>query len=154
VKPGPRLIGPLYRAVDPKTLVGVKHTGEPGQTFRLTAATADAFRKLRDAGLAAGHKIWISSGYRSPEHQTKLFSRSVLKYGSEAAARKWVAKFSEHATGQTVDFDLGIPNSSENARSGAFQRLPAWQWLSVAAPDHGWTPYPAEPWHWTFNPIP
>ena len=153
MKPGPRLIGPLYRAVDPATLVDIDGNGNPGAALRLTPATAQAFRVLRDAAKQVGHTLRIVSAYRTPEHQARLFESAVLKYGSAQAARKWVAKFSEHATGQTCDFDLGIANSSKNAIAGKFAALPIWQWLSVAAPEHGWTPYPAEPWHWTFAPI-
>jgi Putative peptidoglycan binding domain/D-alanyl-D-alanine carboxypeptidase len=40
----------------------------------------------------AGH--WtgtVFSGYRPPWYQKRLFDAAVIKYGSEAAARKWVA---------------------------------------------------------------
>lgn len=151
--PGPRLIGPLYKPGDVASMVGVDANCDPGKTFRLTSATAVALRTLRDAAVSAGFKLRIVSGYRSPEHQAKLFADAVLRYGGEAKARKWVAKFSEHATGQTVDFNLGIANSSENALGGKFDDLPVWRWLSRAAHQHGWTPYEREPWHWTFNPV-
>jgi len=154
LKPGPRMIGPHYKAVDPSTLVGVARDGQPGKQYQLTPATAEALRVLRAAGLAAGHNLLIVSGYRTPSHQTNLFRAAVAKYGSEAKARKWVAKFSEHSTGQTVDFALGIPNSSANAVAGRFAELPIWQWLAKTAPLYGWTPYTQEPWHWTYNPVP
>ncbi|MDX2253308.1 MAG: D-alanyl-D-alanine carboxypeptidase family protein [Nitrospira sp.] len=153
MKPGPRLIGPLYRPVDPTTLVGVASDGSRGDAYRLTQSTAVAARALILAAEAEGHAIGIASGYRTPEHQERLFARAVAKYGSEKDARRWVAKFSEHATGQTIDWNLGIQNSSENASSGAFAALPAWQWLAEHAPKMGWTPYEREPWHWTFNPV-
>lgn len=150
--PGPRLIGPLYRVADFKTLVPVDRSGDPGAAFFLTPQTAEAFRVLRDTGLSLGHRIRITSGYRSPEHQSRLFANAVLRYGSEKVARQWVAKFSEHASGQTVDIDMGVPISSKHV--DRFRILPAWLWLSAAAPELGWTPYDAEPWHWTFNPDP
>ena len=40
---------------------------------------------------APGRGISIFSGYRSPEHQARLFRNALAKYGSESAARKWVA---------------------------------------------------------------
>jgi len=153
MKPGPRLIGPLWKAADTKTLVHIAADGGPGKTFRVTQATASAIVALCGAATAAGHKLSILSAYRAPEHQAKLFANAVLRYGSEEKARKWVAKNSEHATGQTVDFSLGIANSSANAIAGRFAELPVWKWLSVEAPRQGWTPYTQEPWHWTFNPV-
>ena len=152
MKPGPRLIGELYAPVDPALLVGIDADCSPGKTFRILPDVAISLRALRDSAVAANHKLGIVSAYRTPEHQDKLFANAVAKYGSEEEARKWVAKFSEHATGRTVDFNLGIQNSSENAAACKFGELPVWRWLSRNAPLHGWTPYKREPWHWTYNP--
>ena len=44
-----------------------------------------------DAAKEAGHNISIYSGYRSDEHQGRLYQDALEKYGSPAAARKWVA---------------------------------------------------------------
>jgi hypothetical protein len=63
----------------------------------------------------------ITSAYRSPELQGQLFADAVQKYGSEAAARKWVAPpgKSRHNSGMAVDFAnaagsmLRDPNSRE-----------------------------------------
>lgn len=50
--------------------------------------------------------LTITSAYRSPELQAELFRAAVQKYGSEAAARKWVAPpgKSRHNFGMAVDF--------------------------------------------------
>jgi len=50
--------------------------------------------------------LTITSAYRSPELQAQLYAGALKKYGSEAAARKWVAPpgKSKHNSGQAVDF--------------------------------------------------
>jgi hypothetical protein len=50
--------------------------------------------------------LTITSAYRSPELQAKMFRDAVAKYGSEKAARKWVAPpgRSKHNAGLAVDF--------------------------------------------------
>jgi hypothetical protein len=55
------------------------------------------------------HSLGIVSAYRSPERQAQLFSQAVAKYGSEAAARKWVAPpgRSKHNHGDAVDLSFG-----------------------------------------------
>ncbi len=55
---------------------------------------------------AAGGKVTIKSGHRSKERQTQLWNAALKKYGSVAAARKWVAPpgRSNHEKGAAVDF--------------------------------------------------
>ena len=98
------------------------------------AARPDSFTKLNPdyaarvaAMLAAADNelgpraLTITSAYRSPEVQARLFADAVRKYGSEAAARKWVAPpgRSQHNRGLAVDFAnsagslLRDPNSRE-----------------------------------------
>jgi hypothetical protein len=51
----------------------------------------------------------IYSGYRSPAHQARLYARALDKYGSHAAARKWVAPpgGSNHNRGIAADLRYG-----------------------------------------------
>ena len=49
---------------------------------------ATELRSVRNAGRWSGT---VFSGYRPPWYQKRLFDAAVIKYGSEAAARKWVA---------------------------------------------------------------
>lgn len=56
---------------------------------------------------AAGGRVWIVSGYRSPERQAQLFSAAVKKYGSEQAARKWVAPPGKSNHNKGFAADLG-----------------------------------------------
>lgn len=64
----------------------------------LDALFQDAPPEIRDG-------LQIGSGFRSVERQAQLFADAVQKYGSEAAARKWVAPpgGSQHNQGQAVD---------------------------------------------------
>lgn len=57
-------------------------------------------------------KVTIGSGYRSPERQAQLFANAVKKYGSEAAARKWVAPpgHSNHNRGLAADLHYTDPS--------------------------------------------
>lgn len=61
---------------------------------------------------ASGGKIWVVSGFRSVERQAQLFANAKRKYGSEAAARKWVAPpgKSNHNKGEAADLggDLAL----------------------------------------------
>lgn len=61
---------------------------------------------LMEAGESAvGGKFTIGSGFRSVERQRELWTDAVKKYGSESAARKWVAPpgSSQHNHGNAVD---------------------------------------------------
>ena len=87
--------------------------------------------------------LTITSAYRSPELQAQLFAAAVQKYGSEAAARKWVAPpgRSKHNSGEAVDFAdasgrmLRDPNSKEA------------QWIKANAARFGLdVPMSWEPW--------
>ena len=63
----------------------------------------------------------IQSGYRSPERQATLFDQAVKKYGSEQAARKWVAPpgRSRHNGGVAVDLSFASPNARQWAHDNA-----------------------------------
>jgi hypothetical protein len=52
------------------------------------APLAKAILEQRERGAWRGH---LNSGYRPDWYQARLFKAAVKKYGSEAAARKWVA---------------------------------------------------------------
>lgn len=81
----------------------------------------EALRRAMPNGLGA--QIGVKSGYRSPEHQAELFARAVQKYGSEAAARKWVAPpgHSQHNRGNAIDLSYGSPEAMRVAHQMAAQ---------------------------------
>ncbi len=67
----------------------------------LRAAVAAAARDAQ----ADGVRIEITSGWRSRAHQERLLQEAIEKYGSVAAARRFVATpdTSAHVTGDAVD---------------------------------------------------
>jgi hypothetical protein len=97
---------------------------------RLANMVADMPENLRA-------KFQINSGFRSPERQAELFAAAVKKYGSEEAARKWVAPpgNSMHNHGKAADLNMnGDPAVKE--------------WLHANAAKYGLGfPMSHEPWH-------
>lgn len=82
-----------------------------------------------------GH-VKVFSAYRSVEHQQRLWNNALKKYGSEAAARKWVAPpgRSNHNHGVAID----LRYNSDAAR----------RWFHENAKRFGLSfPMAHEPWH-------
>ena len=158
--PGGRI--PVSERVDPGAagLLNIDRYGEDPKpherVFKLTPEALAAFRGLRGAAMAAGFNkelFTLTSAYRSAGHQAELARGARRKYGNRGSAGRWVAQGkSEHITGRAFDLNLGISNSSENAKSGAFEHVKAYEWLKVNAPFFGLSPYSEEPWHWSYNP--
>lgn len=67
----------------------------------LRAAVRAAIEDARDDGV----RIRITSGWRSREHQQRLYDEALARYGSEEEASRYVATpdRSEHVTGDAVD---------------------------------------------------
>jgi len=72
---------------------------------RLDPALLDALRAAQAAADADGIRFDITSGWRSVDLQRRLLADAVRTYGSEEAARQYVAtpELSSHVTGQAVD---------------------------------------------------
>lgn len=72
----------------------------------------DFWKRVQALIAASGGRIGVNSAYRSEQEQAALFAAAVKKYGSEAAARKWVAPpgHSNHGKGIAVDLtgDLAL----------------------------------------------
>lgn len=120
------------------------------------------FQKMRDAAQKDNIKIWISSGYRSPEKQEDLFNQEIQAYYSEGLdyiaavnkAEKSVARagYSEHNTGLALDLNGVREDFDTTAES---------KWLQAHAQDYGFVlRYPKdkkeltkikyEPWHYRY----
>jgi LAS superfamily LD-carboxypeptidase LdcB len=117
---------------------------------------AAALSLMRAAWVAQGgdpRRLRLLSGYRSSARQAVLFQRAVEQYGSEAAARRWVAPpgSSAHQSGRAVDLDID-GGSLSSSRVEAMRAAPAWAWLRANASAYGFYPYANEPWHWEWNP--
>ncbi len=99
-------------------------------------------RALRQAATDAaddGVELYVTSGWRSPEHQQQLLQEAISKYGSEEEAARWVAttETSPHVSGDAVD----IGPSAATA------------WLSEHGAKYGLCQiYSNEPWHYELRP--
>jgi hypothetical protein len=115
-------------------VVGGKDPGivdklQPGFQSSLERMIESAPPEIRQA-------LKIGSAYRDPEHQARLYQQALAKYGSESAARKWVAPpgKSQHNHGQAVDLSY----ASDEAR----------KWAQANAAQYGLRfPMKHEPWH-------
>jgi hypothetical protein len=88
---------------------------------------------------ASGGRITITSGYRSNERQAQLFAAAVDRYGSEEAARRWVAPPGHSNHNRGVAADLGFANAA--AREWAHQNAAA---FGLHFP-MSWEPWHIEP---------
>lgn len=97
-------------ATRPDSLTGFKPEFSSALAQLFAAAPPDIQQNLR-----------ISSGYRSPERQAQLWQQALQKYGSESAARKWVAPpgRSNHNHGQAADLKYLSPAAREWAHANA-----------------------------------
>lgn len=125
----------------------------------ITSETRTAYNAMAAAAGAAGHSIWISSGYRSYQNQADIFAYNVTKYGSAEEANKISARpgESEHQTGLALDLD-SLDGSGFTA---AFGTTPSGQWLAAHCAEYGFilrypqgkiwaTGYIYEPWHFRY----
>ncbi|WP_308166265.1 MULTISPECIES: M15 family metallopeptidase [Actinomadura] len=106
---------------------------------RLDPDLRAALRRAAQAAQAAGVRIRVNSGWRSPAYQRRLLRNAVTKYGSEREAARWVAtaETSAHVSGDAVD--LG-PYAATN-------------WLSEHGAAYGLCQiYRNEPWHYELRP--
>lgn len=117
---------------------GVAEVEDPA-VANLDPALAEALRLASQAAAADGVTIQVTSGWRSPEHQERLFREAVATYGSEEEASRWVAPSdrSAHVSGDAVD--LGPTAAVE--------------WLSRHGARFGLCQvYGNEPWHFELRP--
>ncbi len=126
-----------------------------GGTVPLHRLTAKALDAMQCAARADGIKaplLQLTSGFRDPAHQARLWATALQKYGSPEEARKWVAPpgGSAHQSGRAIDIYLGGKNSSGDVAN--LRTLPAYRWLVANARRFGFYPYEREPWHWEYNP--
>lgn len=84
--------------------VGMADTGRPA-IARLDPALRDAFRAAEVDAATEGIVFEVTSGWRSDAYQRWLYQDAIERYGSEDAARQFVAtpERSSHVTGEAVD---------------------------------------------------
>jgi hypothetical protein len=105
-----------------------------GDVTNLTPALRRSVDLAIAAARADGVELRVTSGWRSRDHQQRLFEAAVAKYGSASVARRWVLPPNEsaHVRGEAVD--VGPPEGaawleSHGVRFGLCRR------------------YANEPWH-------
>jgi LAS superfamily LD-carboxypeptidase LdcB len=106
------------------------------QGHQMHVKLAPSWDRMVAAAERDGVRLQITSGYRSVEHQARLYRDAIRRYGSEAAARKWVAPpgRSNHQKGKALDI----------ANNGG-----AHAWLRANGHRFGfYQPMSWEPWHW------
>jgi hypothetical protein len=88
--------------VPPRTTVFDDH--DPAIT-RLDPHLLAALRAAATDAAASGITFSVNSGWRSQAYQEQLFEEAVVRYGSPAAAERWVARpgTSVHEAGDAVD---------------------------------------------------
>ena len=91
-----------------------------GMDPAFAAALAQMFQ---NAPPEIARALQVTSGYRSPDRQAALFADAVKKYGSEAAARKWVAPpgKSKHNHGHAADLKFTDDSARKWAHANAAQ---------------------------------
>jgi zinc D-Ala-D-Ala carboxypeptidase len=105
----------------------------------LDPALLRALRRAATDAAADGVTLFVDSGWRSPQYQEHLLDEAVAKYGSHAAAARWVATpdRSAHVSGNAVDI-------------GPADATP---WLSAHGAAYGLCQiYANEPWHYELRP--
>jgi zinc D-Ala-D-Ala carboxypeptidase len=105
----------------------------------LDPALLGALRQAATDAADAGIELDVTSGWRSPEYQERLFREAVSKYGSEMEAARWVATAdtSPHVSGDAIDIG----------------RSDATAWLSEHGAEYGLCQiYSNEPWHYELRP--
>jgi hypothetical protein len=118
----------------------VSDTGHrPPGIANLDPALVKALRRAAADASDEGIDIYLTSGWRSPAYQKRLFDQAIVKYGSISEASRWVGTpaGSGHVTGDAVD----IAHSD------------AQKWLSKNGARYGLCQiYRNEPWHYELRP--
>ena len=146
----------------------VKECGSKTATNKnLQTEACDAFLAMQAAAKADGITIWMQSGYRSVEYQSKLYTNKTNYYigkgYDEATAKEKAAAvvnppgYSEHNCGLAAD--LNCPEYT--TLDEGFKNTKAYTWLCKNAEKYGFIlRYPEgkedetdiiyEPWHWRY----
>ncbi len=115
------------------------HRDALGQVANLHPDLLGALRQAAADAADDGVELVVESGWRSPEHQERLFRQAVSKYGSQEEAARWVATpdTSAHVSGDAVD--IGPADAAA--------------WLSDHGAEYGLCQiYSNEPWHYELRP--
>ena len=92
-------------AIDERSLGLGKLLPQAKRPRELDPQLVARFNAARTVGASHGYTIAVRSGWRSVNHQQRLFDAAVNKYGSPSAASQWVlpTKESMHTFGLAID---------------------------------------------------
>ena len=122
------------------------------------ARIADALQAFADGCTDAGLPVYLSSGYRSYNEQSQLFSAKVSQVGREQAATIVAPPgTSEHQTGLCCD----ITDIYRNPKTTDLENTATFQWLNEHCAEYGFilrfpngriniTGIMYEPWHFRY----
>lgn len=123
---GVGLPGAVARSVTGAAATGANAAGAQAAAWTATTGGLNPeFGRRLEAMISdassSGLKIGITSGFRSTERQAQLWADAVAKYGSESAARKWVAPpgSSNHNRGLAADLSYSSPDAKSWAHDNA-----------------------------------
>ena len=134
-------------------------TADEGRQIREVVAIH--FGMMRNSANAAGHAIYVSSGFRNFANQAASYNRWVERSGVEVADRRSARPgHSEHQTGLAYDF-VYRRDLIGGHQDGSFAYTGIYSWLRENAHRYGFIlRYPRglehihgyiyEPWHWRF----
>lgn len=120
-RPQERVSGPAAPPAAPATPQNA--TDDPG------GFVPEFEKRLNRMVADSGGRLRVTSGYRSQQHQARLFAAAVQKYGSEEAARKWVAPpgKSQHGHGMAADLGGDLNWAHKNARKYGLHFPMSWE---------------------------
>lgn len=117
---------------------------------RLDPALLNALERATRAAATDGVTVGLTSGWRSPAFQQRLFDDAVVTYGSAAAASQYVAspQVSKHVIGKAVDVGPAAADSwliRNGAAYGLCQIYANEIWHFELASDYGGACPPLRP---------
>ena len=149
---------PLPQDYVPEGLKDIKYyaSDRSASSRYMVGDAADNFHLLVEAAAVEGHKIVMTTAYRSYGFQTTLWNNYVAQHG-EAKANTFSARpgTSEHQAGLCTDVSSPSVNYQLTTKYGS---TPEGQWLAEHAHEYGFiirylegkediTGYQYEPWH-------
>lgn len=129
----------IFKPQDPDQIINTGHKDAKGNPVRLTREAAAGYDKILAITKQRGITVRTVSTYRSVEQQRYLWENALKKYGSPAAARKWVAPpgKSRHNRGQAIDLYM--------YRNG--KKIPQSEFDQIVAQAGMYRPMSWETWH-------
>jgi D-alanyl-D-alanine carboxypeptidase len=144
----------------PSDLVDVAERGTwTNGVICLRRGTAEALARMIEGAAKEGHKLGVTSGFRTADVQKALYDYWHAVEGDAADMAIAPPGGSEHQLGTVVDL-TGASVGYEGTRSD-FGKAPEGRWLAAHAAKYGFaqsfprgkesvTGYVHEPWHWRY----